>query len=99
MGLDRAWSSPSSRIVLPKFVHQQFWMYLIVEQVGVWILLALGLNVVVGFAGLLDLGFAAFYAIGAYTTAWFTGVLPTPAPFHHPIPTLWVIPIGVVAWR
>jgi branched-chain amino acid transport system permease protein len=82
-------------IFLPKFVHQQFWMYLIVEQIGVWILLALGLNVVVGFAGLLDLGFAAFYAIGAYTTAWFTGVLPTPAPFNHPIPTLWCIPIGV----
>jgi branched-chain amino acid transport system permease protein len=82
-------------LFLPKFVHQQFWMYLIVEQIGVWILLALGLNVVVGFAGLLDLGFAAFYAIGAYSTAWFTGVLPTPAPFHHPIPTLWCIPIGV----
>jgi branched-chain amino acid transport system permease protein len=82
-------------LLLPKFVHQNFWMYLIVEQIGVWILLALGLNVVVGFAGLLDLGFAAFYAIGAYSTAWFTGVLPTPAPFHHPIPTLWCIPIGV----
>jgi branched-chain amino acid transport system permease protein len=82
-------------LILPKLVHQQFWMYLIVEQIGVWILLALGLNVVVGFAGLLDLGFAAFYAIGAYATAWFTGVLPTPAPFHHPIPTLWCIPIGV----
>jgi branched-chain amino acid transport system permease protein len=82
-------------LILPKFVHEQFWMYLIVEQIGVWILLALGLNVVVGFAGLLDLGFAAFYAIGAYTTAWFTGVLPTPAPFHHPIPTLWCIPIAI----
>src|SRR5258705_3920192 len=31
-------------------------------------ILALGLNVVVGFAGLLDLGYAAFFAIGAYTT-------------------------------
>ncbi|MFP3562611.1 ABC transporter ATP-binding protein, partial [Paraburkholderia sp. SIMBA_049] len=31
--------------------------------------LALGLNVVVGFAGLLDLGYIAFYAIGAYTAA------------------------------
>ena len=29
--------------------------------------LALGLNIVVGFAGLLDLGYAAFFAIGAYT--------------------------------
>ncbi|MDQ2744957.1 MAG: ABC transporter ATP-binding protein, partial [Chloroflexota bacterium] len=35
----------------------------------VFVLLALGLNVVVGFAGLLDLGYAAFFAIGAYTMA------------------------------
>ncbi|HEY3229492.1 MAG TPA: hypothetical protein VGJ87_09740, partial [Roseiflexaceae bacterium] len=35
----------------------------------IFILLALGLNVVVGYAGLLDLGYAAFFAIGAYTTA------------------------------
>ena len=31
-----------------------------------YVLLALGLNIVVGFAGLLDLGYAAFFAIGAY---------------------------------
>jgi len=37
---------------------------------GVLILLALGLNIVVGYAGLLDLGYAAFYAIGAYTYAF-----------------------------
>jgi ABC-type branched-subunit amino acid transport system permease subunit len=37
---------------------------------GVFVLLALGLNVVVGFAGLLDLGYAAFFAIGAYTMAY-----------------------------
>jgi branched-chain amino acid transport system permease protein len=36
---------------------------------GIYTLLALGLNVVVGFAGLLDLGYAAFFAIGAYTCA------------------------------
>jgi branched-chain amino acid transport system permease protein len=33
--------------------------------------MALGLNIVVGFAGLLDLGYVAFYAIGAYTAGWF----------------------------
>ena len=33
--------------------------------------MALGLNIVVGFAGLLDLGYVAFYAIGAYTVGWF----------------------------
>lgn len=37
--------------------------------IQIYILLALGLNVVVGYAGLLDLGYAAFFAIGAYTTA------------------------------
>ena len=33
---------------------------------GIYVLLAIGLNVVVGFAGLLDLGYAAFFALGAY---------------------------------
>lgn len=36
---------------------------------GIYIILALGLNVVVGFTGLLNLGFTAFYAVGAYTYA------------------------------
>lgn len=36
---------------------------------GIYIILALGLNVVVGFAGLLNLGFVAFYAVGAYAYA------------------------------
>jgi branched-chain amino acid transport system permease protein len=35
--------------------------------VGIWVLLALGLNIVVGYAGLLDLGYIAFYAMGGYT--------------------------------
>jgi branched-chain amino acid transport system permease protein len=36
-----------------------------------YIVFALGLNIVVGFAGLLDLGYVAFFAIGAYTAGWF----------------------------
>ncbi|MGH2852085.1 MAG: branched-chain amino acid ABC transporter permease [Solirubrobacteraceae bacterium] len=36
-----------------------------------YVVMALGLNVVVGFAGLLDLGFVAFYAFGAYSMGWF----------------------------
>jgi branched-chain amino acid transport system permease protein len=38
--------------------------------ITVYIMLALGLNIVVGFAGLLDLGFVAFYALGAYVVGW-----------------------------
>ena len=36
----------------------------------IFVMMALGLNIVVGYAGLLDLGYVAFYAIGAYTAAW-----------------------------
>ncbi|HAM56125.1 MAG TPA: branched-chain amino acid ABC transporter permease, partial [Candidatus Rokubacteria bacterium] len=40
-------------------------------QVGIFVALALGLNIVVGLAGLLDLGYVAFFAVGAYTWAIF----------------------------
>ena len=40
-------------------------------QIGIFVALALGFNIVVGFVGLLDLGFVAFYAIGAYLWAIF----------------------------
>src|SRR5204863_1478750 len=35
-----------------------------------YVVMALGLNIVVGFAGLLDLGYVAFYALGALTVGW-----------------------------
>ena len=44
----------------------------VLGTVGLYILLGLGLNIVVGFAGLLDLGYVAFYAVGAYVTAILT---------------------------
>jgi ABC-type branched-subunit amino acid transport system permease subunit len=52
---------------------------------GVYVLMAIGLNVVVGFAGLLDLGYAAFFAIGAYTYAMFASGQLAIAPLHHAV--------------
>ena len=52
-------------------------------------LLALGLNIVVGFAGLLDLGYIAFYAVGAYTYA----LLASPH-FNVHLPWWAILPIG-----
>ncbi len=61
----------------------------------VFVIMALGLNVVVGYAGLLDLGYVAFWAIGGYTAGWlmsgffhqvsvhFLGVAPENAPGVH----------------
>ncbi|MBN2386016.1 MAG: hypothetical protein JXB85_03285 [Anaerolineales bacterium] len=59
-------------IFLPNILG--LWFSEILDNVGLFILMGLGLNIVVGFAGLLDLGYVAFYAIGAYTI----GVLTSP---------------------
>jgi branched-chain amino acid transport system permease protein len=48
------------------------WQGVLFFPVGVYILLALGLNIVVGLTGLLDLGYVAFFAVGAYATAKLT---------------------------
>lgn len=52
-------------LVLP-FVTSDY-ITVIVTHAMLYVVLALGLNIVVGYAGLLDLGFAAFFAVGAYT--------------------------------
>ncbi|MBI3316031.1 MAG: branched-chain amino acid ABC transporter permease [Candidatus Omnitrophica bacterium] len=54
--------------LIPLFDHNPYHLDLF-TTVGIYALLAMGLNVVVGFAGLLNLGYAAFFAIGAYTYA------------------------------
>lgn len=41
-----------------------------INEALVWVICAVGLNIVVGYAGLLDLGFVAFWAIGGYTAGW-----------------------------
>src|SRR5437773_12041524 len=60
--------------------------------ITLFIVLALGLNVVVGFAGLLDLGYAAFFAIGAYTYAFLASdhmrVTPLGEPIHI---SFWIV--------
>ncbi len=57
-------------ILLPfLFASGDTFLFDLVETVA-YVVMALGLNVVVGFAGLLDLGYVAFFAIGAYTIGW-----------------------------
>jgi len=59
------------------------------DQIMVFTLVALGLNVVVGLAGLLDLGYVGFYAVGAYVTATLTSQ-------HANLPWLLCLPIAVL---
>ncbi len=56
--------------------------------IGIYVLLGLGLNIIVGYAGLFQLGHAAFYAIGAYTAALLNLKLG--------VPVLWTIPIAII---
>ncbi len=58
-------------IIIPANLEPR-WQAVLFYPVGVFVLLALGLNIVVGQAGLLDLGYVAFFATGAYTTAKLT---------------------------
>ena len=58
-------------IVLPFFFAQASGFMNATIIAFAYVVMALGLNVVVGFAGLLDLGYVAFYAFGAYCVGWF----------------------------
>jgi ABC-type branched-subunit amino acid transport system permease subunit len=73
-----------------------FWQQALVADIGVYVLLAVGLNVVIGWAGLLDLGFIAFYALGSYTTAYLTGSLPVRPPAWLNLSPLWAIPVAIL---
>ncbi len=66
----------------------------VLVNTGLFVLMALGLNIVVGFAGLLDLGYAAFFAIGAYTM----GVLTSSEFVYHIGWNFWeALPVAVLA--
>jgi branched-chain amino acid transport system permease protein len=58
-------------VIIPVVGIRNIFYLEVIFQISVFAALALGLNIVVGFAGLLDLGYVAFYAVGAYLWAFF----------------------------
>jgi branched-chain amino acid transport system permease protein len=81
-------------LVLPSVLGLFFSEVLV--QVGLYVLMGLGLNIVVGFAGLLDLGYVAFFAVGAYTVGILTSTSKEIA-FAGGLP-FWVgLPIAIAA--
>jgi len=78
-------------ILLPwmvgQFLSQAFFL------IGLYIMMGLGLNIVVGYAGLLDLGYVAFYAMGAYTM----GILTSTGPLGQGDLNFWIaLPVAAV---
>lgn len=86
-------------LIVPHFVSLAAREILV--QIATFCLLALGLNVVVGFAGLLDLGYIAFYATGAYAWGIFSGAGPIKMGFTQTAFWddwgFWIILLGVLA--
>ncbi len=58
-------------LIIPLVAGENRYYMEVASQVGIYVAMALGLNIVVGFAGLLDLGYVAFFAAGAYAYAIF----------------------------
>ena len=59
---------------LPQSIYDAITLWLppsAINEALVYVICALGLNIVVGYAGLLDLGYVAFWAIGGYSAGWF----------------------------
>lgn len=77
-------------IVLPQFLG--LFLSEVLTIVGLYILLGLGLNIVVGYAGLLDLGYVAFFAIGSYVVA----ILTSPEIFPFGFNFWQALPIAVI---
>ncbi|MGO4382865.1 branched-chain amino acid ABC transporter permease [Specibacter sp. RAF43] len=61
------------------------------QLMAIYALVAVGLNIVIGYAGLLDLGYIAFFAVGSYTAAMLT----SPDSTFIKIPYLWTIPVAM----
>jgi len=78
-------------VLVSPFFLGQYWNYTL-GTVGIYVILGLGLNIVVGMAGLLDLGYVAFFAVGAYTMA----ILTAPEPHNIQMNFWLVLLIGVV---
>ncbi len=74
------------------------YVFEVLDIVGIYIVMGLGLNIVVGFAGLLDLGYVAFFAIGAYTMAVLTTPeLPAVRQYIPPMDFWEALPIALLA--
>ena len=85
-------------LILPVWLlNKDAYLNSVVNLVNLYIIMGLGLNIVVGFAGLLDLGYVAFFAIGAYTVALMTsaGDLGHGYTFWQALP--WAVILALVA--
>jgi branched-chain amino acid transport system permease protein len=81
-------------LVLPQVLGS--FLSLVLGRVGIFLLMGIGLNIVVGYAGLLDLGYVAFFAVGAYATGVLTAVGNSGSELHPGLSYAEALPIVIV---
>src|SRR5436190_22028361 len=86
-------------ITLPQFILPIYNQSIIsaAADTGAFVLLALGLNIVVGYAGLLDLGYADFFAIGTYSYAILASTSDTSLIINNVHIPFWIMLFGAAA--
>lgn len=72
-------------ICFAPMVLSQYWLSILI-QIGIFGIAALGLNILVGFTGQISIGHAAFFGLGAFTSAYLSN--------HFPIPVFFAIPLA-----
>ena len=85
----------AAAVAFPFTQHGNATWMAVFARVGVFAAAAIGLNVVVGLAGLLDLGYIAFFGIGGYVAALLSDAIFTTVHVH--VPFILVIPLGAMA--
>src|SRR5436190_3803088 len=82
-------------LCLAPLALSQYWLSILI-QIGYMAIAALGLNILVGFTGQISIGHAAFFGLGAFTSAYLSSKLPVPVFFAIPLAGLITAVVGLV---
>src|SRR5713226_5617058 len=76
-------------------IFSNYWLSISI-QIGIFAIAALGLNVLVGFTGQISIGHAAFFGLGAFTSAYLSNKLPIPVFFAIPLSGVVTALVGLI---
>src|SRR6186997_2724647 len=76
-------------------VFTEYWLSILI-QIGIYGIAALGLNILVGFTGQISIGHAAFFLLGAFTSAYISNQFPVPVFFSIPLAGVVTAIIGLI---
>src|SRR5438445_10998678 len=82
-------------ICFAPMIFSEYWLSILI-QIGIFAIAALGLNILVGFTGQISIGHAAFFLLGAFTSAYISNTLPIPVFFAIPLAGVITALVGLI---